>query len=347
MKTIFINGRFLTRPVTGVQRYARELLSALDKQLLPEVQMICLAPPQPFDIPRWHKIEVRRVGHSHGNLWEQLELPLYAQNELLFSPANSGPFHYANQVVTMHDASTFAVPDAYTPAFRTKYAFLFKQLAKSAKHLPTVSRFSQRELARYLKTDPRRFTVIHNGADHLDNIVADDSILARHNLDKNEYLLTVASQSKHKNIQSLSALPNGLKLVVAGGSAGDVFSAQDRRKLSDPIQIIGYVNDPALKSLYQNALGFIFPSRYEGFGLPVLEAMRCGCPVLCANSAALPEVAGKAALYFDPDNIGQVVETFLASASLRDELRQKGMERSAQFTWTETAAKTLEILRGF
>lgn len=343
-KTIFINGRFLTKPVTGVQRYARELLSALDRQLAPDVQMICLAPPQPFDAPYWHKIEVRRVGHSRGNLWEQLELPLYAHGELLFSPANSGPFHYANQVVTMHDASTFAVPEAYTPAFRAKYAFLFQQLAKRAKHLLTVSRFSQGELARYLKTDSRRFTVIHNGADHLDNVVADESILTQQRLRKNEYLLTVASQSKHKNLQSLFALPARIKIVVAGGSAGDVFSAQGQQKLPDPIQMVGYVNDQALKALYQNALGFIFPSRYEGFGLPVLEAMRCGCPVLCANSAALPEIAGQAALYFEPDNIAQVVETFLTSVHLRDELRQKGMERSGQFTWAETARQTLEIL---
>ena len=344
MKTIFINGRFLTKPVTGVQRYARELLSALDKQLAPDVQMICLAPPEPFDAPDWHKIEVQRVGHSHGNLWEQFELPLYTHSELLFSPANIGPFHYANQVVTLHDASTFAVPEAYTPAFRAKYAFLFKQLAKSAKHLLTVSRFSQGELADYLKIDPQRFTVIYNGADHLDDVVADDRILTQHSLRKNEYLLTVASQSKHKNLQNLFTLPAKIKIVVAGGSAGDIFSAQGRRKLADHVQMLGYVNDPALKSLYQNALGFIFPSRYEGFGLPVLEAMRCGCPVLCANSAALPEVAGQAALYFEPDNMRQVVETFLTSASLRDELRQKGMERSAQFPWTETARQTLEIL---
>ena len=344
MKIIFINGRFLTSPVTGVQRYARELLPALDRQLPPDVQMICLAPQQPFDAPSWHKIEIRRVGHSHGNLWEQFELPLYAHGELLFSPANSGPFHYANQVVTLHDASTFAVPEAYTPAFRAKYAFLFQQLTQRAKHLLTVSRFSQGELAHYLKTDPQRFTVIHNGADHLDAVAADENILAQHNLRKNEYLLTVASQSKHKNLQSLFALPARIKIVVAGGSAGDVFSAQGRQNTQDHIQMIGYVNDQALKSLYQNALGFIFPSCYEGFGLPVLEAMRCGCPVLCTNNAALPEVAGKAALYFEPDNIAQVVETFLTSASLRDELRQKGLERSAHFTWAETAAKTLEIL---
>lgn len=353
-RIIFVNGRFLTQPVTGVQRYAFELMRNIDKLLVediysPKLKIICLAPSINFAIPNWEKIEIRRIGFGEQNIWEQLFLPLYVKSQLLFSPTNTGPWHYTNQVITFHDASVFAVPHAYSSTFRTKYTFILRQLSKRASLILTDSKFSQRELAQYLRIDNTRFSVIHLGSDHLDNIQSDPQILHRHNLERNKYLLLVGNHSLHKNferiVQATSLLKIDIKYVVVGGSFKKVFKENICNPLPSNIQNLGFVNDQELKTLYQNALGLIFPSTYEGFGLPVLEAMRSGCPVLCANCASLPEVAGDAALYFDPfnvENIASVIDCFFANPQLQDQLRKKGYQRSERFKWSSTAINTVE-----
>lgn len=334
-----------------MQRHARALLGAMDGLLPPDVELVCLTPPEPFDLPTWKQIEVRRVGRSTGNLWEQLDLPLAARNSLLFSPANIGPFHYANQVATLHDASIYVTPQAYSRAFRAKYSFVFQQLARRARRLLTVSAFSGGELAERLGIAPERFTVIHNGCDHLDDILPDDAILSKHNLQKDGYLLVVASQSAHKNLQNLFAalrqVESPVRVVAAGGSFSRVFQAGEQTVLPSNVQMTGYIHDRELKALYQNALGLIFPSLYEGFGLPILEAMRHGCPVLSSNTASMPEVAGDAALYFDPrqpQDMARCLTHFLADPNLRADLRERGCARAASFTWAVAAQKTLDVL---
>ncbi len=354
-KTIFINGRFLTKTVTGVQRYARELLRAMDAMLAPaqDVRCICLAPLEKLENPGWKNIEIRPVGLNKGNLWEQVDLPFHARGGLLFSPANIGPFYYRNQVVTLHDASVFAAPQAYSWAFRAKYIFMFHWLARNARRLLTVSRFSQGELARYLQIPPQRFTVVAPGCDHFDRIQPDERILTQRGLERDGYLLIVASWSAHKNLgsvfEALQLLNAKVKVMVVGGSFGQVFRKTRAQALPANVETLGYVSDGQLKALYQNALGLVFPSTYEGFGLPVLEAMRCGCPVLCSEAASLPETAGEAALYFDPhrsEQLAGALDVFLFSPSLREELREKGYKHSARFQWAATARQTLETLLG-
>lgn len=351
--TIYINGRFLTQPLTGVQRYAICLLGALDLMLPDEIEMICLVPREPITPPGWKKIRLKTVGMFKGNLWEQVDLFFAARGQLLFSPANIGPFAYANQIATLHDASIYAVPAAYSWSFRFKYRFVFEQLAHRAKNLLTVSNFSKRELARYLGTPPERFTVIHNGSEHIESIQPDATVLSTHKLTPGEYFLMVGSQSAHKNMAAVLAawqqLQQPIPLVVAGGNFKNVFQATTDTPLPENIKKIGYITDQELKALYQHARGFIFPSIYEGFGLPILEAMRCGCPVICSNQASMPEVAGDAALYFDPhrpDSICQSIQDFIASPELQTSLRKRGLLQAEKFTWQQAAAETLKILTG-
>ena len=358
MSQIYINGRFLTQPITGVQRYALELTRHMDQLLddnnfAPELELICLTPPQEFPNPHWKHIDLRSIGKNRGNLWEQLDLPLYLNGELLFSPANIGPWYYRNQVVTMHDASVFAVPDAYSFAFRAKYEFVFKQLAKRAAILLTDSEFSRLELAHYLKVAPERFSVVPLGSDHMTSVQPDRDILNENNLEADSYLLMVASHSSHKNydavIRAFRLLERNVKLVAVGGNSQHVFKKSGAIGALANVLNLGYVNDRELKALYENALGFIFPSLYEGFGLPVLEAMRAGCPVICSHAASLPDVAGDAALYFDPgdvEDIARAIERFLSDSTLQEEMRQKGYLQAETFKWSITARKVLEkILR--
>ncbi len=349
-RSIFINGRFLTHTLTGVQRYTHELLRAFDT-LNPNVELICLAPPEDFPRPMWKNIALKIIGKNRGNVWEQLDLPLWLKGEFLFSPSNIGPAFYANQAVTFHDASVFAVPDAYSRMFKIKYRFVFRQIAKRARFIFTDSVFSQRELAHHLNCDPRRFEVILLGGDHLQQIESDETILDAHGLRDKPYMLMVASQSPHKNMARLlevAARLNGeMQFAFVRGGFKSIFQNTGLNQLPKNIIQLDYVNDPKLKALYEHACGFIFPSFYEGFGLPTLEAMNCGCPVLSSHAASLPEVGGKAALYFDPLNVDDIIEkieSFISDSALQGELRQRGRTHAAQFTWNLTAQQTLDLL---
>jgi glycosyltransferase involved in cell wall biosynthesis len=353
--TILINGKFLASRVTGVQRYALELFRQMDVILQEpayrHLRLVCLAPRDVLTTPAWKKIEFRQMGINRGNLWEQLDLPIYACGRLLFSPANSGPIIYARQVITFHDAAIFAVPEAYTPPFRAKYSIMFKALARIARLIITDSAFSKRELSYYLSLPPDRIMVIFLGGDHLRDISPDLNILQKYDLTKNAYFLSVSSQSAHKNIdrvmQAAELIGFDVKLVLVGSSNKQVFHPANIQLHNPNICMLGYVNDCELKALYENALGFIFPSTYEGFGLPVLEAMSCGCPVLCSNAASLPEVGGRAALYFHPkdvDNIALMMKAFLGDASLRTALQAHGYKQAAVFPWEKTARTTLNKL---
>src|SRR5687767_11027988 len=193
------------------------------------VRFVCLVPRGKFEHPGWKNIEVQQIGLNAGNLWEQLDLPLHAQGEILFSPANIGPCYYPNQVVTFHDASVFAVPQAYSWAFREKYTFIFKQLSQNARLILTDSHFSQQELARYLEVSPERFTVVPPGCDHLDHIQPDAQIVEQYHLTKNSYLLIMAGQRPHKNLhalfEALKLLETDIRIVVVGKNPKQVFQS--------------------------------------------------------------------------------------------------------------------------
>jgi glycosyltransferase involved in cell wall biosynthesis len=193
--------------------------------------------------------------------------------------------------------------------------------------------------------------VIFLGGDHLRDVSPDLNILQKHGLTKNAYFFSVASQGAHKNIDRLmqvaKLIGSDVKFVMAGSSNKQVFHKADTQPRNLNVSILGYVSDCELKALYENALGFIFPSTYEGFGLPVLEAMSCGCPVLCSSAASLPEVGGPAALYFHPydvNNMVSVINNFLVSTSLRAGLQFRGYEQAAAFSWEKMARATLEKL---
>ncbi|MEW5939142.1 MAG: glycosyltransferase family 1 protein [Chloroflexota bacterium] len=348
---LFINGRFLTHLITGVQRYARELMRAWD-EWNPDVELVCLAPPEDFERPTWKNIALKIIGKNRGNAWEQVDLPLWLKGRFLFSPANIGPAFYANQVVTMHDASVFAAPEAYSRAFQLKYRFAFRQLAKRVRRIFTDSVFSQRELAYWLRRPAGRFEVVPLGGDHLQRLRSDESVLDKHGLRGMDFMLMVANQGPHKNMRRALDAANQLRgretrFVLAGGRFKAVFQSARAGSLPSNVVQVGYVGDAELKALYEHARGFIVPSLYEGFGLPVLEAMNCGCPVLSSRAASLPEVGGDAAMYFDPldaNDIASKLERFISDPNRRAEWRERGKRHAAQFTWDRTARRTMDLL---
>ena len=344
MKPVFLNGKFTAQRTTGVQRVAAHLAQALDAER-PPGRWVLLCPPQGHP-PALQHIEVRHVGPAGLplHLWEQAVLPWMARQGCLLNLAGAAPALVRRQFVLMHDAAVFDHPEAYTWVFRHWYRGLFRLLARRGAGLMTVSAFSRGRLAQALHVPPERFTVLHNGADHLDGVLPDEQVLDHQGLRGVPFLLAVGSANPTKNLARLVAafarLPPGpLKLVIVGGANAQVFAGADA---ADPPGVLrtGPLDDGALVALYRHARALVFPSVYEGFGLPPLEAMACGCPVAVARAAALPEVCGEAALYFDPLDtaaLAGVLARLVADDGLCQRLREAGGLHVQGFRWQKAA----------
>jgi glycosyltransferase involved in cell wall biosynthesis len=337
-----------------VQRYAFEILHALDEYIGKfnnrNIELIILAPINIKYEPRFKCIKLRIVGKTKGHLWEQFELPFYCKDNLLLNFCNTGPIIKKNQIVTIHDAAVFANPKNFSFAFRTWYQILLRLLTRRSKQIITVSNFSCNELHKYCKVKSN-LQVIPGSKEQILRINSDNTILEKHGLNKYEYVLAVSSMNPNKNFFSVIKAINQLKdvectFVIAGGKNSRVFESVDL-PVENNVIYVGYVNDAELKSLYENALCFVFPSFYEGFGLPPLEAMACGCPVVVSNTASLPEVCGDAALYCDPHDVGDIAEKIkilVLDPGLRETMRQRSIERANQFTWEHSAVKLLTLI---
>ncbi len=350
MSIIYINGRFYSQDITGVQRYSRELLRALDSILsepeYAQVQVVCLISRDAADIPAFQNIEIRRIGRLRGNVWEQIELPKQARDGVLFSPANIGPAFSRKQVLTIHDASVYVFPEAYSWLFRLKYKLLFRIYASKANWVITDSAFSKAELIRICHFDPQRLSVINPGYEHFTLTNPDSTIMERMGLGKGDYFLAVGSLSPHKNFkviqQAMTYLGDReIKLVVTGGKFSRVFKDK-ALEFHQNILLTGYVSDDELAALYKNAKALILPSLYEGFGFPILEGLVMGCPVVSSNAASLPEVGGDVVTYFDPHDPAALAEILQRDSLPYD--TEAVQRQLMKFRWAETAQKVLEIL---
>jgi glycosyltransferase involved in cell wall biosynthesis len=343
--------------VTGVQRYAQELLRALDRAigLRSRDSLVhsfhLLLPRSAQRLPRFEHISVDQVGRLGGHPWEQLELPWHARKGLLLSLANTGPLLKQRQIVTMHDASVFAFSEAYSAAFGWWYRFLLPALGSRVRRVVTDSEFSKSELVRYAHIPPDRIRVIPLSGEHIRDVEPDQGILARLGLGSRAYLLAVGSRSPHKNFRTVAQAVERLcardfDVVVAGGRNEHVFGST-AAQLDPGLTHTGYVSDAELRALYEGAACFVYPSLYEGFGLPLLEAMTCGCPVIASRAASLPEVAGSAAMYCDPlspDNVADCINQVMHDEALQERLRRLGRERALQFTWASSAKAMLHLI---
>lgn len=338
----YINGRFLTQRITGVQRYAREMALALD-QLLQERtsdqnEYTILAPKNVIDTLPCKRIQFKVCGYLTGHLWEQIELPYYAKDGYLLNFCNCAPLIKKNQAVTIHDAAIAAFPSAYSWKFRLWYRIIYTVLGKRLNTIFTVSNFSRNELNKYFGIPKEKIHVTYNGVDHLKNIQLDDRILAKI---PEDYVLAVSSQNPTKNFKLVLEAAEQLlsiNFVIAGGSNAKVFNDKKEKALPN-VYYVGYVSDQELVSLYRHAKGFVYPSLYEGFGIPPLEAMYFGCPVIVSNSASLPEVCGEAALYCDLHDGNSLCDCIekLSQEKVRNDLIAKGIERCKRFTFKKSA----------
>lgn len=358
MHYILINGRFLSQALTGVQRYALELIYAIDRLLYEDsykfknISFVLLIPHNAKQLPDLKHIVIKQVGRFTGHLWEQLELPIYVKKGLLIGFCNTGPLLIKNQVVTLCDASVYRVPEAYSILFKMWYRLLFVTIGRRVKGLLTISAFSRDELVACCGIKLKKITVTYPGIDHhgwnekhgttlTDNIPP----VTR------PFVLAVSSMSPHKNFHALIDAvmllgETDFDVIIAGGTNHAIFKSADIL-LPNTVKHVGYVSDEELKSLYSQASCFIYPSLYEGFGLPPLEAMSNGCPVIVARAGSLPEVCGDAALYCDPrdpQDIADKISTMMSDVELQNMFKTKGLLHSKIFTWEKCARETLSVI---
>lgn len=353
MTGIAINGRFLTQGMTGVQRFATEVVAAADalaaRGAWPAARLLC--PPGAREAGLG-AFRAEAVGTRAGQAWEQFDLPRALRGDFLLSLGNTAPLlARARQAVVIHDAGAFDTPDSYSFAFRSWYRLLQKRLARGGARLLTVSEFSRARIAAALGVAPGAIGVVPESGEHMLRIPADGSVLARHGLDVARYAVVVGNPAAHKNLAALTAAADvlgrgGLTLAVAGAADPAVFRSGGG-VAAEAARVLGRVSDAQLRALYASALCLIFPSRYEGFGLPPLEAMSCGCPVIAAHAGAVPEVCGEAALWFDPAQpatLQDALARLIAQDGLRDGLRRAGLARAARFTWERAARELLALI---
>ena len=336
-----INGRFLTQRITGVQRYAREVVRAIDASSCSNGAAL-VVPDNVEALPHFANLTIKTLSGDGGVFWEQVRLPWKFRKPTL-NLCTRGPVVASRQVLCIHDLNVLNAPDAYSPAFRLAYKSIVPLLAKRATSLTTVSAFAAKDISQKLDLPMSRISVLHNGHEHALRWRAERSdIFARMELDR-PFVLTIGSRSRHKNLRLLVQLAPeldelGLDLVVAGG--GNNIFADALGSDAPNVKALGYVSDDDLAALLQRALCLAFPSYTEGFGLPLVEAMAHQCPVVSSSAASMPEIGGDAVLYACPSDPAAWLKHFralTASETLGDELRAKGQQRVKAFSWNSTA----------
>ncbi len=351
---IAINGRFLTQRASGVQRFAAETIKAIDALLDSEAyralkgRIEIIAPRQARDFPL-KNIPLRRVGIFSGYVWEQIEFPLHASARLLLNLCMLGPLAARHQIVVVHDATVRALPENFSPRFRAAYGFLIPRLCRRADMVVTVSEFSRREIGKWYGADIDAMPVCFEGGDHITAVAADPAVLDRLNLTGRNFFLGVGVDSANKNIQSVveafhqAAL--GDTVLVLTGARDQRVHGHFNKIDADGVCMVGHIPDRELRALYEHALALVFPSLYEGFGLPPIEAMTCGCPVVISEQPALIEVCGDAALRCAATDVAAIAEHLRRlndDAGLRARYAAAGRERARLFTWKSTARSLLD-----
>ena len=332
--SIVVNGRFRWQRVTGVQRHAQEICQRLGSRAA------LLTPKRPLD-------------GVAGHIWEQMRLPRQVGRNVLWSPLGTGPLRVRRQVITLHDTGFIDTPEYFGRRFAAWYRWLIPRLLGRVSHAITVSEFTKRQMIKHFGADPERITVVPNGVGF--SRATPEQIAAARDLYniRGRYLLYVGSLKPNKNLgrvleawRRLGLANREMELVVVGAS-GTVFGSLSLGEIPAGARFVGYVDDTDLPALYSGAEAFVFPSLYEGFGIPVVEAMSCGTPVVTANTTSLPEVCGDAAIYVNPDSVDSIADGMrevVENQSLRATLRQRGLRQSEQFTWERATELTWKVL---
>ncbi|MFD1258893.1 glycosyltransferase family 4 protein [Mucilaginibacter terrae] len=346
---IYINGRFLTQTLTGSQRFAYEMAKSIVLHYPDNVTI--LVPPT--DIKPNYIIDknvIKVIGTRSGLVWEQIDLPLYmskTNKQLLINLVNTAPIALKHQIISIMDMTTFVNPKWFSKAFAFYYKIIVPIIARRSLKVLTISESSKHDILKYINILPEKVEILYCSVS--DNFLSsakvasnDEATLKKFNLEKDKYLLAVSSLDPRKNFVALVKAYKNAKTsipLIIVGSEGKVFANSELKEIissSKNIILTGYVSEEELVTLYSNATCFLYPSLYEGFGMPPLEAMACGCATIVSDTSSLPEVCGDGSLYVNPLDIPSITKaiiTVINDVNLRKELISKGKKQVGKFSW--------------
>lgn len=364
---IAIDAHSVGTGLAGNESYITNLIEALAEIDSRNRYTLYVTRPQAIERfrGRWPHVNVR-LTLPHTPL---IRIPLTLSAELRRRPVDllhvqftAPPMAPCPLVVSIHDLSFEHLPETFTRRGRTQLRFTVRRTARNAAQIITISDSSRRDIVNTYGITPERVTVTPLAAPSHFAPVLDAARLAKIREQygiRGDYILGVGSIQPRKNLVRLidafarllasrgeDRLP---KLVLVGKKAwlfGETLRAVEDRGLANSIIFTGYVPESDLPALYSGALCFVYPSYFEGFGLPPLEAMQCGTPVITGNKTSLPEVVGDAAVMVDPfdvEEIGAALSRLIDSSELRSTLRAKGLDHARKFSWRETAKLTLGV----
>jgi glycosyltransferase involved in cell wall biosynthesis len=355
-RRVFFNGKFYSAQLNGVHRVADRLIREVDAALTADaglrerLDVRLLAPERRSWSPEFEaiRIDVQRRGHTQ--LWEQALAPWEARGGLLVNLCNLSPILHFNKITLIHDAQFFLYPESYPLRFSLGYRLLTPLMARTSRQVLTISDFSRQMLDRFGVSARDRTRVIKNGVDHILEQPPDLSALERLGLADGGYVLMFGSPMAYKNVAVVFEAMRrpemqGLKLAVVGADRASLEQAG----LEPPpgAVFVGRVDDGLLRALYERALCLAYPSLTEGFGLPPMEAMLCGCPAVAAPEGAIPEICGEAATYVDARDARAWADAVLAlhgDAPARARKVAEGRQRAGTYTWRRAGAELLEMI---
>jgi O-antigen biosynthesis alpha-1,2-mannosyltransferase len=311
----------------GIGRFARHALAGLEYGPVP----LASHPAAALDSVRLTRA-LRNLGSS----------------DLFFSPGYNAPlFCRAPFIFTIHDLIHIHCPENSRPHLQLYYATVMKRACRRAARILTVSEFTRKEIIDWSGVPLEKVMNVGNGVEPTYRPVGDSYGLP------SPYLLAVSNRKPHKNERRIveafakANLDPRLHLALTGEPSLELAEWIEKRGVTGRVDFVGAVPEERLPSLYRGAEALIFPSLYEGFGLPIVEAMACGTPVVTSNVTAMPETAGDAALLVNPRSVEQIaraMEQIVGMRALRQDLRAKGLMRAAQFAWAHTKAKVREVI---
>lgn len=355
----------------GIGRYVRELVAALARlDTTTEYRLFVSGLNKANSLPpiaanfHWRTTPLSPLWLSR--LWHRLQIPLpvelfvgsvdlYHSTDFVLPPVRSS----AISVLTVHDLSFVRVPDSASPRLKTYLDTVVPRSVKRATHVLVDSEATKSDLISIYHVSPEKVSVLLSGVDARFVRASAESVAnirSKYGIGATPYILSVGTVQPRKNygrlilaLALLRSQGHDVNLVIAGGKGwleADIYQTLRTSRMESYVKFIGFAEDADLPALYSGAVCFAFPSLYEGFGLPVLEAMACGTPVVTSNLSSLPEVAGEAAITIDPYNVealAHALKQIIDDSALRDRMINAGLARAQQFTWEKSATELMQV----
>lgn len=357
---IGIDCRYLREAPRGVGHY---LLNILNRFNCVDDTFFLYSPGPIIFQPKKDNFIIRQGRSMPGTLWFEIKGRNLINSDRLdsfWSPCDIMPSRLSKniyQVLSIHDLTHIFYPQTMANYNRLIHRIFFTSSMRNANHIITMSEHTKKSIVEHFNIVPTKISVIYEGVDEkfkpLDKMEA-KKILQRYSIER-PYLLSVGTLEPKKNytrlLKAYNAVKTDLDLIIVGKKgwkADDIFKTIASLGIKERVKILGYVQNDDLPYLYNGAEVFVFPSLYEGFGLPLLEAMACGTPVICSNTSSLAEISGDAAIKFNPESVDEIVnqlQRVIDDNDLKRRLTKLGLARAKEFSWDKTAKQTLAILK--